>query len=53
VDNAKGYVAGNVFIISKEMNLKKRDCTLEDSVSIAVYMATHIKNGEVGKLNHK
>jgi hypothetical protein len=37
-DNDKGYVKGNVFVISLEANQKKRDSSIADLEAILAYM---------------
>jgi hypothetical protein len=44
IDNTKGYVRGNIRIISDRANKLKSDGALEEIVAIAVYMATHLAN---------
>lgn len=46
VDNTKGYVRGNVRVISSRANVIKRDATLPEIEAIASYMREH---GEVAR----
>ena len=39
IDNSKGYVPGNVRVISYRANTLKRDATLEEILKIAEYMS--------------
>jgi hypothetical protein len=38
IDNARGYVAGNVCIISQRANLLKKDATVDEVRSLLRYM---------------
>ena len=43
VDNTKGYVSGNVQVISYRSNTLKRDASIEEVRSILRYMESHAK----------
>lgn len=38
IDNSKGYISGNVHVISKRANLLKKDATIEELTGIINYM---------------
>jgi hypothetical protein len=42
IDNSKGYVSGNVHVISKRANLLKKDATIEELTGILNYMKTTV-----------
>lgn len=42
VDNSRGYVPGNVKIISLRANMLKSSATLDESTKIAYYQAEHV-----------
>jgi hypothetical protein len=42
IDNSKGYISGNVRVISKRANLLKKDATIEELMGILNYMKTAI-----------
>lgn len=41
VDNSKGYVRGNVCVISSRANMAKRDLTIEEVRKLLAYMEHH------------
>ena len=41
IDNSKGYVRGNVTVISHRANIIKRDASLEELERIVEYMRAH------------
>lgn len=43
IDNAKGYVKGNVAVISMKANALKKNATIEELKSILAYMEQHRK----------
>lgn len=42
IDNSKGYVSGNVYVISKRANLLKKDATIEELTGILNYIKTTV-----------
>ena len=44
IDNTKGYVKGNVCIISNRANAIKRDGSAEEHLKIYEYMISRMKN---------
>lgn len=46
VDNTKGYIPGNVKIISWRANGLKKDASIEELEKILVYMKTHLKENK-------